>query len=149
MTKAPAEVYEVGKINRGGRPTKYTVELGERLCEQLAEGELAIEVCKATEMPCFSTIMYWRRAHPEFAELYHQARMMQAQALAERAVMSGRRATAEDASAARVRFDADRWLAGRIDPLNYGQRMQQQQLDKDGNPTDPVVPVLRLTIGRE
>jgi hypothetical protein len=107
----------------GGRPSLYTPELAQRFCDRLGAGELGIEIVKEPGMPPFGTIHRWLGAHPEFREMYARARELQAQACAERAVISGRKATAEDASAARVRFDADRWLAAKLDPKNYGERV--------------------------
>jgi terminase small subunit-like protein len=107
----------------GGRPSLYTPELAQRFCDRLGAGELGIEIVQEPEMPDIATIRRWREAHPEFRAAYAHAREMQAQACAERAVISGRKATAEDAGAARVRFDADRWLAAKLDPKNYGDRV--------------------------
>ena len=107
----------------GGRPSLYTPELAQLLCDRIGSGELAVEIVKEPGMPSFGTIHRWQGERPEFRELYARAREMQAHACAERAVISGRRATAEDANAARVRFDADRWLAARLDPKNYGDRV--------------------------
>jgi hypothetical protein len=106
----------------GGRPTSYSPELAAEILESMANGELGIEVCSRPGMPKFGTLYGWMRRHPEFAQAYAGAREIQAHALAERAVQSGRYATAEDAQAARVRMDADKWLAARIDPRNYGDK---------------------------
>lgn len=109
-----------------GRPTTYTLEIAEQICAEMAEGELAIDVCSKEGMPKFGTLHGWKGKHPEFAEAYARARVMQAHALAERAVRSGRAATAEDAQAARVKMDADKWLAARLDPKNYGERVDHE-----------------------
>jgi len=106
-----------------GRPSLYSPELAQKLCDRLGAGELGVEIVKEPGMPSFATIHRWLGAHPDFRATYARAREMQAQACAERAVISGRKATAEDAAAARVRFDADRWLAARLDPKNYGDRV--------------------------
>lgn len=132
-----------------GRPTTYTQAIADELCSEMAGGELAIDVCERDNMPAYGTLHGWRERHPEFAKAYARAREMQAHALAERAVRAGRRATAEDAAAARVRFDADRWLAARLDPRNYGDRTHSQTLDKNGNPTDAPIPVVTVTIARD
>ena len=107
----------------GGRPSLYTPELAKYFCDRLSAGDLAIEIVEEPGMPHIATIHRWQGERPEFREMYVRAREMQAQACAERAVISGRKATAEDAGAARVRFDADRWLASKLDPKNYGERV--------------------------
>jgi hypothetical protein len=117
------------------------MEIMEQFCERLSQGELAVEIAKEPGMPSLGTVWRWKEAHPEFRVAYAHARVLQAQACAELAVLSGRRATAEDASAARVRFDADRWLAARLDPANYADRTGVQTLGADGKPTDPTINV--------
>lgn len=130
-----------------GRHPVFTIELMHEYCERLAEGELAIEISREEGMPSLSTVHRWREEHPEFRETYARARVMQAQACAERAVMSGRAATAEDANAARVKMDADKWLAARLDPLNWAERTQLQNLDKNGDPANRSLRVVVELVG--
>lgn len=120
----------------GGRPSSYNLELAECFLERMSCGELGIDLCAEEAMPSHSTIWRWKESHPEFREAYARARLMQAHACAEMAVRSGRAAKADDANAARVKMDADKWLAARLDPRNWAEKTQLQQLDKDGNPTD-------------
>lgn len=131
----------------GGRPPVFSLELMHEYCERLSQGELAIELSREEGMPSLSTVFRWKEEHPEFRETYARARLMQAQACAERAVVSGRSATAEDANAARVKMDADKWLAARLDPRNYAERTQLQNLDRDGNPTDAPMRVVIELVG--
>lgn len=56
--------------------------------------------------------------------------------------------TTEGIAKARELASHFRWRASKIDP-RYGDRVQSQTLDKDGNPTDPVAPVLNVTLARE
>jgi terminase small subunit-like protein len=112
----------------------YTPEVVDEYCRRLADGELAIEISQLDGMPSTSTIWRWQEEHDGFRETYARARRLQAYACAEKAVQSGRNATAADAAAARVRFDADRWLAARLDPSNWADRTVQEVVGKDGGP---------------
>jgi hypothetical protein len=120
-----------------GRPSLYTPELGARLCELLADGELLVEICNREDMPSLPTVARWRGVHAEFRDAYETARLHQAQVLAERAVLRARQA--KDSKLGRLSFDADRWLAGRIDPANYGNKVlnEVQNLGADGKPVGP------------
>ena len=117
-----------------GRPSMYSPEIVQEYCQRLADGELAIEISKLPGMPSTSTIWRWLDQHEGFRETYARARLLQAQACAEKAVQSGRAAKADDAAAARVKFDADRWLAARLDPANYADRSTQEIVGKGGGP---------------
>ena len=107
-----------------GRPSTYTLELAAEVCRRLSEGELLIDVSAEEGMPKVGTILNWREKHPEFAALYARAREMQAHSAAERAVRSGRAAAGLEATAARVQFDADRWLAAKLLPKVYGDKVE-------------------------
>ncbi|MCP4322774.1 MAG: hypothetical protein GY787_13190, partial [Alteromonadales bacterium] len=41
---------------RVGRPSKYTQELADKLCAELAQGKSMRTVCKSPDMPIMSTI---------------------------------------------------------------------------------------------
>lgn len=116
-----------------GRPPTFTLDLMHEYCERLSNGELAIEISREEGMPSLSTVFRWKEEHPEFRQTYARARAMQAQACAERAVISGRAAQADDAAAARVRMDADKWLAARLDPANYADKVQHANADGSGD----------------
>lgn len=142
----PGETQELAR-HAGGRPSSYNPDVAERFLERMSCGELAIELSAEDGMPSHSTVWRWKEAHPEFRDAYARARLMQAQACAEMAVRSGRNAKADDANAARVKMDADKWLAARLDPQNYAERTQLQNLDKNGNPTDAPVRVQIVLVG--
>ncbi|WP_020472377.1 terminase small subunit-like protein [Zavarzinella formosa] len=79
MTKKPAKV---------GRPTSYTVELGDTICSLLAEGLSLSSICLAEEMPTRSTVLLWvvkgergDETYQAFSGSYAHARQSQAHAL--------------------------------------------------------------------
>jgi hypothetical protein len=122
VTAADIPVPEIPPARRG-RPSSYDPELAAQFCELLAEGELGINIAKLPGMPSLSSVHRWL-TRPEFKAAYAEARTMQAHAIAERAVDTGMNATAENAQAARVRFDAGRWFASRLLANVYGDRIE-------------------------
>jgi hypothetical protein len=106
----------------GGRPSLYTPELAQAVLDRLSNGELLVEITDSDGMPSASTISLWKRTIDGFSQAYAHARQVQAQVVAERAVAKARQA--KDAGLGRLAFDADRWLASRIDPANYGDKIQ-------------------------
>ena len=57
-----------------GRPTKYTKELADKLCELLAEGKSINQISKMRGMPQRSTVWGWQDEHPEFFDKTARAR---------------------------------------------------------------------------
>jgi len=108
---------------RIGRPSTYTEEVACEICEAVAGGAFLVDVCAEPGMPNVRTIHRWLTQHPEFARAYETARVIMAHVLAERAVKSGLAATADNYGPARVHFDAQRWLAGRLLPKVYGDKV--------------------------
>lgn len=69
----------------GGRPTKYSPELARLICERISVSTENLRViCKKyDDMPTSETIRVWRWDKPEFSALYAQAKMFQAEIMAE------------------------------------------------------------------
>lgn len=57
-----------------GRPTKYTKELADKLCELLAEGKSINQISKMRGMPHRSTVWGWQDEHPECFDKTARAR---------------------------------------------------------------------------
>jgi terminase small subunit-like protein len=150
-----------------GRPRIYDAETAESVLERLADGESLSAICRSEEMPSRPTIHGWVLDDIEnFASKYARAREIQAHVLADEIISIAdtiergtKTTTKADGSTEtvegdmiehrRLRYDARKWAVSKIMPKVYGDRLQNQQLDKDGNPTDPVVPVLNVTVSRE
>ena len=66
-----------------GRPSDYTQELADEICEQLANGDLMRTVCLSDGMPAMSTIFRWLRTHDEFRQQYEVAKDEEAYVMVE------------------------------------------------------------------
>lgn len=71
---------------RTGRPTGYTVERGQQICELIAQGKSEIEISKMEGMPSVSTIWHWKCKYPEFLSLSVRARARSASLFREKAL---------------------------------------------------------------
>ncbi len=67
------------EVRRGlGRPTTFTHELADRICEQLIEGSSLRTICRNGAMPNRSTVFRWLAANEAFRVQYARARELQA-----------------------------------------------------------------------
>ncbi len=57
-----------------GRPTKYTPELAEKICDLIREGLSEREICSQKGMPDASTLGRWKDNNPEFCTQSARAR---------------------------------------------------------------------------
>ncbi len=71
---------------KNGRPTAYTPELGEKICELISEDLTLEEIAKKPGFPSERTILRWAISDklPEFCHLYDRAREIQGHAWQER-----------------------------------------------------------------
>lgn len=116
-----------------GRPSTYTPEMANRICEALTEGRTLRSLIASDEgIPGFGTIFRWLEAHADFREQYTRARAVQADVLADEIMDVGRRH--DDPQAARVRVDALKWAASKIAPKKYGERVSHELTGGDGGP---------------
>ena len=61
----------------------YTDDLAVAICDRIAGGETMVSICKDPNMPCKATILRWLRDKPEFNALHSEARLIQADTLAD------------------------------------------------------------------
>jgi hypothetical protein len=110
-------------VAKVGRPALYTPELGLKVCERIANGESLRAIARDPETPALSTMWAWLESHPEFSARYARAREQQADKFAEEIVAIADEE--EDPQKARVRIDARKWVASKLKPKSYGDRVEQ------------------------
>ncbi len=91
-------------------------------------------------IPAMSTIYRWQDEKPEFKEAFSRARQVSAHVMAEAAVRDAKGATPEDAHAQRVKYDAGKWMASKLNPRVYGDKILHTGGDGEG----PIVHKLSL-----
>lgn len=131
-----------------GRPSDYTPEIAEGICERLAAGESLRSICDDESMPARSAVHTWLIKHKEFADQYTRARAIQADLLFEECLEiadeshgdmtkddDGREVVNHEAiQRARLRVDTRKWMAGKLRPKVYGDRVQTELSGPDGGP---------------
>lgn len=124
----------------GGRPTLYTPELGDRICDEITQGKSLLSICKQNDMPVTVTVYRWLREYPEFSNNYARARENQADFYADQIISEADKASDRDsAAAAKVKVDARKWVASKLKPRKYGA-----QVDVTTNGKDLPTPILRI-----
>lgn len=142
-----------------GRPSIYTPELGDLICERLMDGESLRSICSDQGMPTKTTVFRWLQADEAFRDLYTRAREEQAEAMADEivgiadevctTVRTDKHGTKDDdgdgntevifdATAVarnRLRVDARKWVAAKLKPRKYGDRIQHSN-----DPENPIQP---------
>lgn len=125
----------------GGRPSIYTDELADRICELVATNTDGLpKLCAEHDwMPGEETIRIWRFRNLEFAGKYAQAKRFQAELMAEQVKeIAAEKAYYIDAegnqkvdpgfvASQRLQADTVKWLASKLAPKIYGDRQTIEQ----------------------
>lgn len=57
-----------------GRPSTYTSQLAEEICERLSKGEPLAQICRDDHMPAVRTVSDWKDANKSFSADFVRAR---------------------------------------------------------------------------
>lgn len=136
-----------------GRPSDYTPELADRICAQLASGLSLRSVSKAEDMPSCVTMFAWMRKHPEFLKQYGMAKAEAADAMVEEMLdiaddgtndwmeihdkegeCVGYKVNGEHVQRSRLRVDTRKWIAAKLKPKKYGEKVDVNHGVEADNP---------------
>lgn len=119
-----------------GRPSSYTDEIADLICERIAEGESLRSICGSEGMPAKKTVLRWLSDRESFRAQYARAREDQADHYAEEIVAiadaaegdfveteNGPAFNAEHVQRSKLRVDARKWVASKLKPKKYGDRL--------------------------
>ena len=112
------------------RASEFTQEVADAICERLADGESLRSICAGSEMPAKVTVFKWLKNNEDFANQYARAREAQGDSLFDDVLTIAD--TEEDAQKARVRIDARKWMAGKLRPKVYGDKVMNEHSGPDG-----------------
>ncbi len=115
------------------RPSEYTPEVTDRICARLAAGESLRSVCRDDSMPCVATVFNWMRSYPAFLEQYARAKEESADALTDEMLEIADNETG-DVQRDRLKVDTRKWLASKLKPKKYGEKVEHQHAGSGGGP---------------
>ncbi|MDE2585541.1 MAG: terminase small subunit protein [Betaproteobacteria bacterium] len=147
----------------GGRPSSFTQETADAICERLANGESLRSITGDDGMPSMPTVMRWLadESRVEFRNQYARAREAQADHMAEEILeiaddasndwmdnnkpdAPGYALNGEHVQRSRLRIDARKWLAAKMAPKKYGDKIETTLQGPNGGPVQ--VEEIRRTI---
>lgn len=136
--------FSTGKMTlpSAGRPSEFTPEKGDAICERLVEGESLRSICLSDDMPAASTVCRWLANNEAFRKQYACAREAQADTLADESLDIADDGTndwmerkndvgevvkveyqGDHVQRSRLRIDTRKWLAGKLAPKKYGDKV--------------------------
>lgn len=145
---------------KGGRPSEFTQAMADAICDGLVSGRSLRSICADENMPAASTVFRWLSLTPKFSEQYARAREAQADALFDetldiaddgtndyvtRTNADGSTFEAidhEHIARSKLRVDTRKWMAGKLQPKKYGDKVVNEHSGPDGGP----IPLQRFEV---
>ena len=133
-----------------GRPTLYSQELADLICSRVATSTLGLtRLCELhDDLPDKTTIYLWRYKYPDFSNQYAQAKLKQADLLAEECLeiaddatndwmenfsddgdSIGYKLNGEHVQRSRLRIDTRKFLAAKLLPKQYGEKPEDKKAE--------------------
>lgn len=127
------------------RPTKFTPQLADEICNRIADGESLRSICKDEHIPSKSTVLMWLTdpEHQAFRTKYAQAREIQADGFVDEMVeiaddgsndwmekhdtegeSIGWRENGEAMRRSQLRIATRQWIAEKLKPKKYGSKVE-------------------------
>ena len=138
-TQVPAKI---------GRPTKYSDEWARQFCDLISQGKSVVDVCAMEGQPSRDSVYTWMREREDFSDMYARAREERADLLFERIAAIAEDATGdyvkkedgtwvvdhENIQRSRLRVDTMKWMASKLAPRKYGDRVEHDVKGGDFQP---------------
>lgn len=127
------------------RPTDYNQEVADAICERISDGESLRAICREESMPSKASVFRWLGIHKEFSDQYAKAKEEQAELFADEIVnivdtaanpllvdgiplldSNGNPVMVTDTASinhARLKMDARKWVASKLKPKKYGDKL--------------------------
>ncbi len=120
---------------------EFSQELFDRICERIADGESLRTICADADMPSKASVMRWLASDTALSDQYARAREMQADAIFDEMLdiaddatndwmeregegSAGYQLNGEHIQRSRLRIDARKWMAGKLRPKVYGDKLE-------------------------
>ena len=111
-------------MSNGGRPSLYSDELVDRICEWISEGKSLRSFCRIEGNPGFQTVLDWLNDDDKlyFRSKYARAREIQAEVMADELLEIADDTKPDQLKLAhdKMKIETRQWIAAKLLPKKYG-----------------------------
>ena len=153
----------MGCLGGMARPSKFTQDLADTICNLLIEGDSLRGICRDDDMPAAGTVCRWLSENETFREQYARAREFQAESmfdemfeiaddgqndwmerLDKNGEVIGEVLNHEHVQRSKLRIDTRKWALARMAPKKYGDKIAHVGGDDDDKPIKAEVTTIQL-----
>ena len=110
----------------------YSPELAEKILDRISEGESLRRICADDGMPDRRTVLRWLEADKELATKCARARELQADSIFDELREIAEDGNPEDVQRAKLRVSTLQWMAAKLKPKRYGEKIQAEHSGPNG-----------------
>ena len=110
----------------------YSPELAEKILDRISEGESLRRICADDGMPDRRTVLRWLESDKELATKCARARELQADSIFDELREIAEDGNPEDVQRAKLRVSTLQWMAAKLAPKRYGEKIQAEHSGPDG-----------------
>ena len=109
-----------------GRPSSYSEEIAEIICERMINGENFSQICSDPMMPSRAALYRWRAARPDFDARCARAREALADFLLDKIEAMADETTEANVNSQRLKISTAQWRAEKMAPRTLGPRVNTE-----------------------
>lgn len=115
---------------------EFSQELFDQICEELSDGVSLRDICSRPDMPNKGSVFRWLADDKKLSDQYARAREVQADAIFDDCLSIADQYERDERTSdgamdhinrARLRIDTRKWMAGKLRPKKYGDKMEIEQ----------------------
>jgi hypothetical protein len=115
-----------------GRPSTYSDEVAEIICDRMINGESLVQICADPEMPSRASVYRWMDARPDFEAQCARAREGLAEFELHQLKELADNCTEENVNSTKAKLNHHQWRLMKIAPRTFGERIQTALTGADG-----------------
>lgn len=109
-----------------GRPSTYSDEIADIICDRMINGENFSQICADPMMPSRAALYRWRAARPDFDARCARAREALADFLLDKIEAMAEATTEENYQSQKVKISTAQWRAEKMAPRTLGPRVNTE-----------------------
>lgn len=117
-----------------GRPSSYSDDIADDICERMLNGQSLVKICEDECMPSRASVYRWMDARPDFATRCARAREGMADFLVDEIQELADKTTELNVNSQKVKIATKQWRAMKIAPRIYGESSRTELTGENGGP---------------
>ena len=109
-----------------GRPSSYTDEVADIICDRMINGENFTQICNDPMMPSRAALYRWRASRPDFDARCARAREALADFLLDKIEAMADETTEANVNSQRLKISTAQWRAEKMAPRTLGPRVNTE-----------------------